>query len=222
MHSCDQGKFAWSTTRDRSALRRDAFSLVELLIVIVVLGILVGAMIPKMEALAPEQLRAGAQIVAADLAYARDLAVVNGSRYEMQFDVAANRYTLRHTGDDDRLDQVPPPPHNVGHPPAASHAFSLDDVPRVGVRIELAAVLRGGQSNSAAAVEFGPLGETTSSAATAIWLAAGRGGERRYIAITIDPVTGLTRLGDITAHSPLAGDTDEEPETPLPDGASVP
>ena len=51
-------------------------------------------------------------------------------------------------------------------------------------------------------LEFGPLGETTRSSPTTIWLAAGSGPHTRYLPVTVDPVTGLAEVGDFTAKGP--------------------
>jgi hypothetical protein len=51
-------------------------------------------------------------------------------------------------------------------------------------------------------VEFGPLGETTQSEPTLVWLASGSGTIRRYIPISVNPVTGVSSIGDLQATSP--------------------
>ena len=51
-------------------------------------------------------------------------------------------------------------------------------------------------------VEFGPLGETTQSEPTVIWLSSGEGSSRRYISVSIAPVTGLSSIGSFQAATP--------------------
>jgi hypothetical protein len=54
-------------------------------------------------------------------------------------------------------------------------------------------------------VEFGPLGETTRSSPTTVWLTIGSDAEARYVSLTVDPITGLTRLDYHGAEGPSAG-----------------
>jgi hypothetical protein len=46
------------------------------------------------------------------------------------------------------------------------------------------------------------LGETTQSEPTVIWLSSGEGSSRRYISVSIAPVTGLTSIGSFQATAP--------------------
>jgi hypothetical protein len=46
------------------------------------------------------------------------------------------------------------------------------------------------------------LGQTTRSEPTTIWLSAGAANNRRYIALTIDAVTGLVEIGTCTTVGP--------------------
>src|SRR3954469_13332677 len=85
-------------------------TLVELLLTIAVLGILAAILIPQLTGDLPERLTAGAQAVAADLDYARSLAVANNSPYSITFDPANNLYYLRHSGANAQFNTLPRSP----------------------------------------------------------------------------------------------------------------
>jgi hypothetical protein len=51
-------------------------------------------------------------------------------------------------------------------------------------------------------LEFGPLGATGQTVGTSVWLTAGAAGSQRYLAIRIDPTTGLVTVDEITATAP--------------------
>jgi hypothetical protein len=63
-------------------------------------------------------------------------------------------------------------------------------------------VAAGGTLTSVADVEFTPLGGTTRTEPTVIWLACGNGSERRFVPITINPATGLAEIGQMTSNLP--------------------
>lgn len=72
-----------------------AFTLVELMIVIVIIGVAAAMAIPMMSSAASFQIRAGANMVAADLEYAKSMAISRGQPYSVVFDVDAESYEIR-------------------------------------------------------------------------------------------------------------------------------
>lgn len=183
------------------------FSLIELLIVVSIMGILAAVALPSFNPGIHDQLQSAARIVASDLAYARSLAVANNSQYRITFDAARNRYVLRHSGVNAALDILPPAPFRSPSDPPKDHIVDLEALPRLGGHnIRLTAVT--GPDNvalSSADLEFGPLGETTRSQETVVWLTGGAGDETRYLSVHINPVTGLTAVGQFTSIGPPAG-----------------
>ena len=150
-----------------------------------------------------EQLQATAHAVASDIAYARSLAVSNDSKYRFTFDLTENRYVLKHSGTNNLLDDLPDSALRRNDDPSTQQTHDLDDIPRAGQRVEIVAVYRmAGTAISVDTVEFGPLGSTTRTEQTVIWLGCGSGDERRYMPVSIDPVTGLAAVGDYQSSAP--------------------
>lgn len=184
---------------------RRAFSLLEAMIVLAVIGLLLAVAIPRSEPTLVEQLRATSRIVAAELQYARSLAVSNNSMYRVAFDPSANELILTHSGTKAELNTLPTSAFHSSHDTATSRRLRLDDLPNLSVPVKLIGATVGTSAlQSAAMVEFGPMGQTTASAPTTIWLAVTLGNQWRYATITVNPITGLVTAGGITA-GPLPG-----------------
>ncbi|MBN1396026.1 MAG: GspH/FimT family pseudopilin [Pirellulales bacterium] len=177
-----------------------AFSLLELLLVIAVAAILAAVALPSAQPAVVEQLRSTARIMAADLAYARSLAVVNNSKYKIDFDLDENRYALSHSGSNSSLDQLPTSPFASPGDPSDQYVVDLDELPRVGPKAQLAAATAGASATAVADIEFGPLGQTTRAAATTIRLTSGSGKQKRYIELTVNPATGIAFIGECTSE----------------------
>lgn len=187
---------------------RAALTLIELLLTIAVLGILAAILIPQLTGDLPERLSAGAQVVAADLDYARSLAVANNGSYRITFEPNNNRYYLRYSGILAQFNTLPRSPFRQNDDPADQQTtnLSLLPIPEPGVRL-VAAFQMQASPLSTPSVEFTSLGGTTSTYPTVIWLGCGAGGPlQRYIPISVDPVTGLVSIGSpVTAlPSPVA------------------
>ena len=182
------------------------FTLLELLLVVAIVGILAAIVLPSAQPAIYDQLRSTAQIVATDLAYARSLAVANNSSYRVTLDLSGNRYVLAHSGANPALKVLPPSPFSSPGDPPDQHIVKLGDLPHVGPAVRLAAAATSGTSvQSVNDVEFGPLGQTTRPDPTTIWLAAGGGDQKRYIALEVSPVTGLIQIDGYSNVGPPTG-----------------
>ena len=179
------------------------FTLLELLLVVAIVGILVAIVLPSSQPAVYDQLRSTAQVVVSNLAYARSLAVSNNSNYTVTFDLAGNRFLLKHSGTSAALAILQKTPFVTSSDTANQQVLDLDDIPHVGPTVRLAAAATTGTTaETVASVEFGPLGQTTDGDPTTIWLMAGSGDNKKYITIVVNPVTGLTELGDYTSGGP--------------------
>ncbi len=81
------------SVRNRRYLR-GGFTLLELLIVVVILAIAAVTAIPMMSSAGTVQIRSAANKVAADLEYAKSLAISRGQEYAVEFDTAAESYQI--------------------------------------------------------------------------------------------------------------------------------
>ena len=192
-------------------IARRGFSLVELLIVVSIMGIFAGIVLTSIDPGIQDKLQGAAQVVAADLAYARDLAVGGGSTYKISFDVKNERYVLEHTGSNAALDTLPDTPFRDPSDPADKQTTDLWSLGSDIDSVELYAVVDLTPSpETVTDLEFGPLGETSRSYETQIWLAAGQDDARRYVSISTNPVTGLASVGELQATAPSVAPDAEE------------
>jgi len=181
------------------------FSLLELLLVVAMVGILLAIVLPSTQPSIYDQLRSTARIVATDLAYARSLAVAYNSTYRVTFNTSENQYILKHSGTNAALNKLPPSPFASRSDLPDQHIVDLDDLPHVGATVRLvAAAASGAALQQVDNVEFGPLGQTTRTDPTTIWLTAGSGSDQRYITLQVNPVTGLTQVGAFDSVGPPA------------------
>jgi prepilin-type N-terminal cleavage/methylation domain-containing protein len=195
------------TSRNRKAAinRRTpkGFSLIEILIVVLIMGVLTAALLPYFESSTPDQLESAAQIVAADLDYARSLAIAGGSKYRITFDTAQQQYILEHSGANTLLDELPASPFRKPGDPPDQHIVDLAHLPHLGAAVEIAGLRTGGNApQTVTDVEFDAVGAVTRSETTLVWLAAGEGADRMYVAVEVDPVTGLATVGEFQTARP--------------------
>ena len=190
----------------RLAPLRHAFSMVELLIVLSIIGILAALAVPYLNPSMQSQLESAGHIVAADLAYARSLAIANNSSYEVSFDAAANRYTLRHSGANTALNSLPPSPNHHPDDPPDQQITDFANLPQLGPAPRIEAIHRMTATPvKVTTVEFAPLGQTTRGEATIIWLSCGADDSLRHLPIRVDPISGLATVGQLqTAPPPVA------------------
>src|SRR5438046_1726291 len=78
-------------------ITRRAFTLVEILAVVVIIGIASAIIIPQIGTRDDMRAAAAARVVVSDLIYAQNLAIANGTVVYVKFDTANNKYTLLST-----------------------------------------------------------------------------------------------------------------------------
>jgi prepilin-type N-terminal cleavage/methylation domain-containing protein len=182
---------------------RRGLSIVELLIVVLVLAVLATAALTYSGSGTPELLEAAAECVIGDLELARSLAVSNSSNYRITFDTSQSQYSLRHAGSNAALDILPASPFHRASDGGKCLTAELADLPSLEGDVQLLAVQKDPASPvDVTDVEFDPLGSTTRTEETIIWLAAGHGSQRRYLSIRINPTTGLAQSGDPQPQQP--------------------
>jgi hypothetical protein len=142
-------------------------------------------------------------VVAADLAYARGLAVANGSKYKVTFEPANNKFVLKHSGTNTALTKLPASPFRRSGGDPNEQPTELDRLPTAGPRLKLTGVTTVATTPvSVTELEFREYGQTTRAEPTRVWLQAGSGKERLFISVTVDPVTGLTSIGAAQSTRP--------------------
>lgn len=72
-----------------------AFTLIELVIVVLIIGIGAALAVPMMSSASGMQIRAAGAMVSADLEYAKSMAISRGQRYAVVFNAAGETYEIR-------------------------------------------------------------------------------------------------------------------------------
>jgi prepilin-type N-terminal cleavage/methylation domain-containing protein len=80
------------------------FTLIEIIIVIVILAIAAMTVIPMLSSAGSVQIRSAANIIAADLEYAKSMAISRGQNYYIEFDEASESYSIYKEGDASPID----------------------------------------------------------------------------------------------------------------------
>jgi prepilin-type N-terminal cleavage/methylation domain-containing protein len=73
---------------------RRGFTMIEMVVVLVILAIAAAIVVPMASSAGTTQLRAAVNIVAADLEYAKSMAISRGQRYAVVFDPATETYRI--------------------------------------------------------------------------------------------------------------------------------
>ena len=70
------------------------FTIVEIVIVVVIIGIIALVAVPMMSSAGSLQIRSAANMIAADLEYARSMSISRGQNYSVVFDKNADSYEI--------------------------------------------------------------------------------------------------------------------------------
>ena len=81
-------------SQDNRIRRISGFTMLEILIVVVILAIASFSVVPMMSSASSFQIRSAANIIAADLEYAKSLAISRGQDFSVVFDTSAESYRL--------------------------------------------------------------------------------------------------------------------------------
>ena len=210
-----------NASRLNRARQRSGFSLIEILLVLALMTIVAGIILPRLESDSVDQLERAAQILASDLAYARNLAVVNNSTYRVRFIAIENQYILEHSGSNSALNDLPTSQFDNALDQPTKLVTDFDVLPHIGRPVRISIVRQKNISgndplvvaSTVTEVEFGPLGGTIASENTIVWLSNGAGGSFRHIPVQIDPVTGLATVGKVHSVPEYSNDDSIEENT---------
>jgi len=75
-------------------IRGSGFTMIELIMVVIIIGIAAAMVVPMMSSAGSMQIRAAVNMVAADLEYAKSMAISRGQPYSVVFDKAAETYRI--------------------------------------------------------------------------------------------------------------------------------
>ncbi len=100
-----------------------AFTLVEVLIVLMVIGIIAAIAVPLYVSAASTQLRTAASMIASDLEYAKSMSISTGQSHSVVFDTTAESYSIKNSAG-----QVISHPVHIG----ASYVVSFANDSRLG------------------------------------------------------------------------------------------
>lgn len=147
------------------------FTVVELLIVVVILSIVALTAVPMMSSAASIQIRSAANMMAADLEYARSMAISRGQNYSVEFDKNTDRYWI-----EDQAGNVIPHPVKKGF----DYAMDFRNDSRL-KRVDITNAAFGGVPR----VEFDCLGSPVNGGAVNLQAGA------IIATIAVEPVTGF-------------------------------
>jgi type II secretion system protein H len=187
----------------RSGQARGAFTLIELLIVITIVGIMASVIIPDMSATAGAvSLEAVARSVASDLRLARQAAIQYRTPVVVTFNPGNNSYQIAPSSGGNA--------NNLASLLAPGTTNTIVDLNKFGAgRWKQSRVQLGGAAlkNTKALVSnltFEPAGGSGPARTqdTVIWLTADSGTARRCVCLTVSWITGHVTVGDVQPFSP--------------------
>jgi len=160
----------------RTKRSNGGFTLLELLIVIVVLAIAALTAIPMMSSAATLQIRSAANMIAADLEYAKSMSISRGQSYSVVFDTVAESYQI-----EDQAGIV------IGHPVKKGFNYIVnfrnDGLDQVDIS---SADFSGGT-----VVQFNCLGSPDNGGSVVLQAA------NATVTIAVEPVTGYISITDL-------------------------
>ena len=152
----------------------NGFTIVEIVIVVVIISIAALVAIPMMSSAASLQIRSAANMIAADLEYARSMAISRGQNFSVEFDENTERYRIK-----DQAGNV------ISHPVKKGFNYEIDfkNDSRLN-RVDITNV----DFNMTSSVQFECLGSPDNGGTVIIQA------EGITKTITVEPVTGFISI----------------------------
>lgn len=154
--------------------KKCGFTLIEIIIVVVILSIAAMAAIPMMSSASSVQIRSAANLIAADIEYAKSMAISRGQKYSVVFNKSANSYQI-----EDQDGNVIQHPVKKGF----SYVMNFSNDKRLG-KVDISNVDFNGDST----VEFDCLGSPNNGGTITIE------SEGTIATIKVEPVTGYVSI----------------------------
>jgi prepilin-type N-terminal cleavage/methylation domain-containing protein len=150
------------------------FTIIEIVIVVVIISIAALVAVPMMSSAASLQIRSAANMIAADLEYARSMAISRGQNFSVEFDVNTEQYRIK-----DQAGNV------ISHPVKKGFNYEIDfqNDSRLS-KVDIANV----DFNMTASVQFECLGSPDNGGVVIIQA----GGATKTI--IVEPVTGFISI----------------------------
>jgi len=156
-----------------------SFTMIEIIIVVVIIAIAAMMAIPMMTSAAGMQIRSAANMIAADLEYAKSMAISRGQKFSVVFDATAESYQIF----EDQSGTLVP----IGHPVKKGFDYVIDFRKDGRLdKVDIADV----DFDSTSEIKFDCLGSPDNGGD--ITLQAGG----MTIRITVEPVTGFISIED--------------------------
>lgn len=176
-------------TRKTSGLpgQNGGFTLVEILVVVVIIGLAMWAAVPMFSGAAQMQLQSAANMLAADLEFAKSLAISRQQKYGLDFHPGTDSYDVIHIDEANNV-QIVMHPVKIGFP----YTISYRDDTRLN-KVDLSAASFDGTSQ----VFFDYLGSPHNGNVTNNDLNSGSitlEGGGITMTVIIEPVTGYIRI----------------------------
>ncbi|WP_298869314.1 Tfp pilus assembly protein FimT/FimU [uncultured Gimesia sp.] len=188
----------WVRANQGSRSCRHAFTLIEVLIVIMIIAILASASLIATGGSGALSLEATARIVAADLRLARNHAIKFNTQYTINFDFNTQSYEILHTG----TGSLPVPQNQLAGSGVDSDKY-IRTLQKQSMNLPEQVFLRQVKLNTSKTnvsdLAFGPMGGTGPSRNedTVLILSTARNGTTFYIPITVSWITGQAWVDDI-------------------------
>ncbi len=165
------GRGSYNTGTNRST--EGGFTLIELMVVVIILGIAALTAIPMMSSAGSIQIRSAANKIAADLEYAKSMAISRGQNYSVIFNTSAESYQI-----EDQAGNV------VAHPVKKGFDYTVGMVAEGLGSVDITSV----NFNSNTQVSFDCLGSPDNGGTVNLQ------GGGTSMTVTVEPITGYVTI----------------------------